>query len=387
MNSPTTNSPTDLKKWLLDELCPYWSARIVDPAGGFFEGLDEHGQALPSPTKTLLNQARSTFTFSLATLLGGDAQIRAAADHGFAFLKKLATPDERGMAWPRAMDAQCKVINPSLDAYESTFVILAMAWYHRATGSDEALQLAEQAYACLENRLQDTEHGGFFEEHPFTAKLPRRQNPHMHLLEATLAMHGATQAPVWLQRATALVDLFQTAFFDTETGSLGEYFDAEWRPTAGPDGAMREPGHQFEWVWLLQQYIQASGRTDLNTTTERLFQFGTRHGFNLAGPMQGAVYDEVDKSGAPRAQSMLMWPQTEYVKACVARFDATGQAVYRDKALAHWQLMRKHFFREDGCNWINQVGPQGEPLVTDTLSRVLYHVVHSASELARLENV
>ena len=56
--------------------------------------------------------------------------------------------------------------------------------------------------------------------------------------------------------------------------------------------------------------------------------------------MQGAVYDEVDKSGAPRARSMLMWPQTEYVKACVARFDATGQTVYRDKALAHWQLMR-----------------------------------------------
>jgi hypothetical protein len=47
--------------------------------------------------------------------------------------------------------------------------------------------------------------------------------------------------------------------------------------------------------------------------------------------------------------------------------------------------MRTHFFRKDGCNWTNQVGPQGEPLVNDTLSRVLYHVVHSASELARLE--
>ena len=80
--------------------------------------------------------------------------MRAAADHGFAFLKKLAKPDERGMAWPRAMDAQGKVLNPSLDAYESSFVILAMAWYHRATGSAEALQLGEQAYACLQHRLQ-----------------------------------------------------------------------------------------------------------------------------------------------------------------------------------------------------------------------------------------
>lgn len=385
MNHPTTPTPAGLKQWLLEELCPFWSARIVDPAGGFFEGLDAQGQALPWTDRTLLNQARSTFTFSLATWLGGDARLRAAADHGFAFLKQLATADEQGKAWPRGMDAQGGVLNPSLDAYESSFVILAMAWYHRATGSAEALQLGDEAYACLVHRLQDSVHGGFWEEHPFTAKLPRRQNPHMHLLEATLAMHGATGAPVWLERATALVDLFQRAFFDNGSGSLGEYFDAQWRPAAGAEGSLREPGHQFEWVWLLQQYIQASGRTELYATVERLFDFGTRFGLNPAGPLQGAAFDEVEQTGEPRGPSMLMWPQTEYVKACVARFDATGDSVYRDKALAHWALMQQHFFREDGCNWINQLGPQGEPLVHHTLSRVLYHVVHSASELARLE--
>lgn len=126
MTSGTPLSSAALKNWLLEELCPYWSARIVDPAGGFFEGLNAQGQALKTPARTLLNQARSTFTFSLASLLGGDAQIRATADHGFAFLKHLAGPDERGMTWPRGMDAQGRVLNPSLDAYESSFVILAM---------------------------------------------------------------------------------------------------------------------------------------------------------------------------------------------------------------------------------------------------------------------
>ena len=166
MTSDTPLSPAALKRWLLEELCPYWRARIVDPAGGFFEGLDAQGRALKTPARTLLNQARSTFTFSLASLLGGDARIRVAADHGFAFLKHLARPDEPGMAWPRSMDAQGRMLNPSLDAYESSFVMLAMAWYHRATGLAEALHLGEQAYECLQHRLGDTEHGGFFEEHP-----------------------------------------------------------------------------------------------------------------------------------------------------------------------------------------------------------------------------
>jgi mannose/cellobiose epimerase-like protein (N-acyl-D-glucosamine 2-epimerase family) len=381
-----TTHQSSLQTWLLEQLCPYWSNRIVDPVGGYFEGLDARGYALPSPTRTLLNQARLTFAFSLATVLGGDDQLRAAADHGFAFLKKIAKPTDLGLTWPRNVDAHGQVIDPALDAYDLSFVILAMAWYHRATGSLEALELGEKAYGCVQHHLADPKHGGFFEEHPFVGKLPRRQNPHMHLLEATLAMHGATQAPVWLERASALVELFQRAFLDAETGSLGEYFDAQWQPMPGAEGALREPGHQFEWVWLLQQFMQATGRTDLNETVQRLFQFGSLHGINAAGVLKGAVLEVVDKTGAAQASSMLMWPQTEYVKACVARFDATQDPIYKSKALAHWDLMRTHFFREDGANWINQLGPDGEPLVDTTLARVFYHVVHAASELARLEN-
>lgn len=384
MTSRVTQSST-LHAWLLEQLCPFWCRRIVDPEGGYFEGLNASGEALPSPTRTLLNQARLTFAFSLATVLGGDASLRRAAEHGFEFLKKTATPNEHGMTWPCRWDAQGNVLNATLDAYELAFVILAMAWYHRATGSQEALQLGEQAYEGLQHHMADPQYGGFFEEFPLIGKLPRRQNPHMHLLEATLAMYSATQAPVWLARASALVELFQRAFLDPETGSLGEYFDAQWQPMPGAEGALCEPGHQFEWVWLLEQYMQASGLRELTDTVERLFQFGTKHGMNLTGVLKGAVLDVVDKTGTPQASSMLMWPQTEYVKACVARFDATQDVIYQTKAWAHWDLMRTHFFREDGANWINQLGPMGEPLVDDTLSRVFYHVVHSASELARLE--
>src|SRR2546430_13023820 len=45
-------------------------------------------------------------------------------------------------------------------------------------------------------------------------KLPRRQNPHMHLLEALLALHVATGEKNWLRRAGALVDLFKRRFAD-----------------------------------------------------------------------------------------------------------------------------------------------------------------------------
>ena len=59
-------------------------------------------------------------------------------------------------------------------------------------------------------------------------KLPRRQNPHMHLLEALLALHVATGEKNWLRRAGALVDLFKRRFVDPQTGALIEFFGEDW---------------------------------------------------------------------------------------------------------------------------------------------------------------
>ena len=50
------------------------------------------------------------------------------------------------------------------------------------------------AVAFVRDRLRDPEHGGYFEEADETGRplrdLPRRQNPHMHWLEAILALNA-----------------------------------------------------------------------------------------------------------------------------------------------------------------------------------------------------
>ena len=110
----------------------------------------------------------------------------------------------------------------------------------------------------MQQRLADPQHGGFFEEFApgrTEMKLPRRQNPHMHLLEALLALHVATGEKNWLRRAGALVDLFKRRFVDPQTGALIEFFAEDWSAAPGDEGRLREPGHQFEWVWLLFEYI------------------------------------------------------------------------------------------------------------------------------------
>ena len=387
--SPTQTIPQLTRLWLLEHVCPYWHERIVDPQGGFFEGLDGDGRALVSPFKTVLNQARLTYVFSHASVMGGGDVMRGAADHGFDFLRRASVLTGCFEGWHRTTTSQGEIIDPVCDAYDQAFAIFAMAWYHRASGLPEAVHLAEQAWGFLESHLADASQGGFFEEYPSTDKLPRRQNPHMHLLEAVLAMHAATGHVVWLDRASRLITLFIRVFFDEKTGSLAEFFDAVWQPAEGAPGLLREPGHQFEWVWLLHQYMLQAGTTtgiDLEAYASRLFDFGSRHGIDAAGPLQGLVFDAVTAQGFEIATSKLLWPQTEYIKACIARHEATNDPFFRQMAVSHMALIRTHFFRSDGANWINHVARDGAALVTQTPSRVLYHLFLAASELVRIED-
>lgn len=385
------STPQSIRLWLLEHVCPYWCERIVDPQGGFYESLNAQGQANQSPLKTVLNQARLTYVFSHAAVLGGDASLRRAADHGFDFLRRASVVSGRAQGWPRGLNAQAEGLDSVRDTYDQAFVIFAMAWYYRASASQEAVQLAAQAGEYLDTQLADAVRGGFFEEYPAVGTLPRRQNPHMHLLEAVLAMHAATGQPIWLDRATRLITLFTQVFFDAKTGSLAEFFDAAWSRTAGAPGWLREPGHQFEWVWLLQQYLQQATdltpdtREDLEGYARRLFKFGSQYGVDSTGPLQGLVFDAVTADGLALATSKLLWPQTEYIKACIARFEVTQEAGYKQQAFAHADRMRTHFFRSDGANWVNHIARDGTPLVSDTPSRVLYHLFLAAAELIRTE--
>lgn len=375
-----------IRGWLLDEVCPFWFGRITDPAGGFFEALNGASQALLSPERTVLNQARLTYVASHAYLLGKDEGMLKAAEHGFAFLHAVLDPAAPSMGWPRRISVDGKVLDETRDAYDHAFVIFAMAWYYRATGNAEAMRLAGLTLDFMQAHLADGLRGGFYEECPDTEKLPRRQNPHMHLLEAVLAMHEATGQSRWLEQAHQLVGLFESRFCDPATGALVEYFNADWSVAPGAAGQLREPGHQFEWVWLLGQYARASGRAEApRALAQELFTFGSRFGIDREDALGGAVFDGLDGGGGVVADTKLFWPQTEYIKACLQQYEWTGDVHFMRAAQQHTELLRRHFFREDGANWCNQLSRWGEPAVDATPSRVLYHLFLAMAELIRVE--
>jgi mannose/cellobiose epimerase-like protein (N-acyl-D-glucosamine 2-epimerase family) len=384
------SDPTTLRPWLLEHVCPFWLRRIADPAGGFIEELDALGSPIGRARRTTLVQARLTYVFSHAYHLSGDPSFGEAARHGLAFLVNTARAPDGG--WFRAVSTEGATLDNARDTYDHAFVLFALAWYFRATQDASAIQLADATWQSMQERLADPRHGGFFEEFApgrSELRLPRRQNPHMHLLEALLALHVATGEKNWLRRAGAIIDLFKRRYADPANGALIEFFSRDWLPMPGGQGNLREPGHQFEWVWLLHEYYRLSRDESVLPYAQRLFAFGETFGIERGAALDGqglagAVFDGVDAAGTLTAGTKLLWPQTEYVKALIARTEWQGDAAARAAIPRHLALIAEHFLKPDGATWHNQLARDGRPVSTATPARVLYHLFLMVAEVDRL---
>ena len=105
--------------------------------------------------------------------------------------------------------------------------------------------------------------------------------------------------------------LARTRFIDAGTGSLREFFDVEWSPAAGEDGRLVEPGHQFEWAWLLARYGRSRNDAGVLADAWRLYESGLKG----VDTKRGVAMDALNIDGSVRSPRSRLWPQTEWLKA------------------------------------------------------------------------
>ncbi|RZJ88538.1 MAG: N-acylglucosamine 2-epimerase, partial [Brevundimonas sp.] len=206
-----------VRTWLFDQALPLWAERGVDPDGRFYELLDFDARPVLGKRRTRV-QARQVYLFAEAADLGF-APGRAIAQAGLdGMIRTCRRPD--GL-WVLSTDDAGAVIDDTPDLYDQAFCLFALAAGHRLLGDDRCRALAHQTLDAIET-VMAAPHGGWAEAAP--ARLPRRQNPHMHLLEAMLAWRAATPDPRFARTAKVILALFEDAFFDEATGTLGEFF-------------------------------------------------------------------------------------------------------------------------------------------------------------------
>ncbi len=363
----------------LGTLLPLCRDRFADAEhGGFHEQLDPQHNPVAIGSKRLMVQCRQLYVLSHAALMG-ERSGQAAAERGYAFLQNYRDHTHGG--WYFRASPEGTPMDRSKDGYGHAFVLFALAWLHRAFAAPGAIELAEATMATLTEKLA-APGGGFWDaaSEDWTPQTGlRRQNPHMHLLEALLALHEATGAAHWLDEAGKLITLFQTRFFDPATATLGEYFTDTWAPDPAK-GNIVEAGHHYEWVWLLRRWRVQSGSTGAGAAADALFQMAERHGYD---PEFGGIHDQIGRDGTPLLTTRRIWPVTEAIKAQVARIEA-GLPVAADQPARLIEHLFRDYLRPERSGWIETMGRDGTPGQTNLPGSTPYHLFLAAAEVARV---
>lgn len=376
--------------WLFSELLPVWAAAVDGETGGFAERLRLDGTADFEAPKRLRVQARQIYVFAHAAQIDPDAA-RAAQWHdlaadGFAFMRsRYWRSPARG--WARAVAPDGSPLDDDVESYDIAFVLFACGWYYASCQDAAALTVARDSLRFLDSDMV-AQGGGYISairDGVCDVHAPLAQNPHMHLLEALLVLFRATGEMEFRDRARRIFALFQDSLFDPAQGTLGELFAPDWRPLPGEEGARIEPGHHFEWNWLLHDYATQMADPGARSFAQLLFDFAQRHGVSA---QSGLCFDAVDRQGKPVRQSCRLWPQTERLKALVAEaeFGATParRAAAAREILPMARRIRQNYFTLAPGLWIDQLDARLRPQSQFIPATSLYHIFLAYSEVLRL---
>ena len=369
-----------IRSWVIDHALPIWIERGVNPAyGGPVEifSLEKPFPALDATLRTRVT-GRQLFVFSWAHLMGAPGSLDAA-DQVFEFLTTRIWLGE-GQGWCRTLSSTGQPLDVSLDLYDFSFCIFGLAWYYEASRKAEALNYALSTLELIEQKFRHPSGLGFYNAIPAT--YPRQQNPHMHLLEAVLKLNSVAPSEKLSTLASEIVALFYSGFYNFETGCLPELFTEDLQALKEDAGNfLFEPGHQFEWAWILAQHQMQSG-VDHTDLIRRLVvgaeEMGVCKHSNL-------TFNIVDTGGRVLDPGSRTWPNTERIKGWLGLYEATGEHTWPHVESACKVLFDYHLgpAAPQGM-WLDAFSNQRTVTAENVPASTLYHILLAFSEVLRL---
>lgn len=363
-----------LVQWFKQDAIPFWSRVSIDPkTGASCERLLADGSVDKKINIRVRVQARQAFFYSVAANLGWCDQGEEISRKLLDFTDTYAAHPTAGEGFTHLMDCDLKVIDIKQDLYDHAFFLLAYAWQYRAFGDKNALHRAEKLVAHLD-KILSAPYGGWLEGDYEYAH--RRQNPHMHLFEAFMTLYEASGEARWLARAGEIFTLFESHFYSPEKKLLLEFFTENWQPAAGAAGEVVEPGHMFEWVWLLDWYSRLTGRP-VAQYTHALYEKALAIGYKEDS---GLVYDAVNIHGEILEPKKRNWGLTEYIKASlvIAKDDPTAEAA---AARGVQTLFDYYLCAEVAGSYVDRRGERDEIIDAHAPASTMYHFIVLAMEL------
>ncbi|HEX3379536.1 MAG TPA: AGE family epimerase/isomerase [Paraburkholderia sp.] len=357
----TTTTATALREHFADVVLPMWRGPGFNRALQLpYEALAAAAeQPLPVQRYRAMACARQLFTFSQAGDMEHARVLFDSLTHTFQ--------DTDHGGWFYSVDALGVPLDTTKDLYTHAFVVFACAEYARRSDNHEALKLVHNTTALIQSNFaadDDLFNASLNVDFSTVTGTPL-QNPLMHLTEAWLAACEVTRDNVFGAALRRLAGAVARHFVHAPSGCVAEL-------PIGASGNRLEPGHQFEWYWLVRQAGALFDGTGLAEALARAFTFAQQHGVD---PESGGVCASLDEAGNVSDATQRIWAQTEYLRALACHEDRTMRAGLPQQ-IARFQQC---FLHERG--WFECKTSSGEVARADMPSTTPYHLATAYAAL------
>ncbi|MEO0998458.1 MAG: AGE family epimerase/isomerase, partial [Pseudomonadota bacterium] len=264
-----------------------------------------------------------------------------------------------------------ELIDPTPDLYDTAFVLLALSRAHGLLGATGLGTAIDALLDGLDRAFARAPGEGFRERLPPPAE--RRQNPHMHLFESCLTLAAASGDAAHRRRADDLLAFVRERFIDLEAGVVWERVDDGGKTLA----RSFEPGHSFEWVWLLAEHQRVLGTAaGLDDIQSRLYQQAVR----VVGdaPRIGL---EATLEAMPPEHGARLWSMTEALRAHL-EMGRRGDAAASERAVATCNALFRDWLEPAiAGGWHDHFDGEGRMVSADMPASSLYHIMTAIEAL------
>ncbi|HEX2583636.1 MAG TPA: AGE family epimerase/isomerase [Steroidobacteraceae bacterium] len=360
-----------LNHWLIHYAYPLWANQGVDRRnGGFVELLDQQGHPLNKPRRARV-QPRQIYSFAMAQQFHWQGDAQSIVKSGIQYFVEHYQRED-GL-FRTLCDTEGRTLDDRAFLYDQSFALLAFATAAKAL--DAVSEMESQALIlrdAIQQQLRTKEKG--FISSDFHSEI-RESNPHMHLLEACLAWNRIGKDIGWSTLVEELADLALSKFIQPN-GALKEFFTDDWQPAPGIPGRVVEPGHQFEWAWLLLQ-CDASDVQRRRDAALKLIDIGERYGVRN-GVAINTLLDDFSIHDA----NARLWCQTERIKAGVLAGQISGEEKYFEMASSAVGGLLHYFDTPVKGLWLDIQQTDGTLVNAPSPASSFYHIIAAIAQLS-----
>ncbi len=270
-----------------DQLIDKWYPLVLDKEdGGFYSEVTHDFRIGEKHDKMIVTQARHLWTNAKTAQFYNEKQpFLDNAEHGFRFLKNVMWDPVEGGFYNLVTKQGEPILQKGQEktAYGNAFAIYALSEYYKASGNEEALELARNTFYWLEEKAHDKEFKGYFNildgegnplqrtsEWPSTSDVGYKdQNSSIHLLEAFTNLYKVWPDELLRERLEEMLVLIRDTI-TTQKGHMDLFFQPDWTSVSFKEQSREEIerhyyldhvsfGHDVETAYLMLEASKALG--------------------------------------------------------------------------------------------------------------------------------